>query len=88
MAVGKIQSASAASISGNIAFGMVMFYSTQIRELSRFYQQKAKDNKEQQVSHVLNSQSDSIVVIQAVKGDDPAGNEEEAEQRVLDSLKV
>ena len=71
MSEGKIRSANLASLCGNIMFGLVMFYSMQIRELSRFYQQKSKDNKEQQVSHVLNSQSDSIVVVEAVKDDSP-----------------
>ena len=59
----QIASANVLSILANILFGFVMFYAMQVRELSRFYQQQATNSKEQQVSHVLHSQSDSIVVV-------------------------
>ena len=57
-----------------------LFYLVHKRELDRFSQQNNVVKKEQQVSHVLNSQTDSILVVEKIQ-EDQAGrqsNDEEA----------
>ena len=46
--------------------GFIFFYLMHIKELSRFAQHHVAVKKQLQVSNVLNSQSDSIVVVQMV----------------------
>ena len=46
--------------------GIGFFYMSQMRELSRFFQQQTIIKKEQQMELILNSQSDGIVVVKAV----------------------
>ena len=41
----------------------LVFYSLQMREVKRFFQQKVAVDKEKQVTHVLDSQSDGIIVV-------------------------
>ena len=59
---------------------VALFYLVHKRELDRFSQQNNVVKKEQQVSHVLNSQTDSILVVEKIQ-EDQAGrqsNDEEA----------
>ena len=46
-----------------ILFSIGLFYILQKRELKRFYEQEEAVKKEQQMTHILDNQSDSIVVI-------------------------
>ena len=46
---------------------VAIFYILQIRELQRFFEQQTSAKKEQQMSHVLDAQSDAIVVVHKVK---------------------
>ena len=48
----------------NLTLGLILFYATQMRELRNFFDHQDTLKKEQQTSQVLNSQSDSIVVVQ------------------------
>ena len=61
---------------GFMIFPTLLFYVTQIHEISRFYQQQSANNKQSQISHVLNSQSDSIIV---VSQKDPLEDEESSD---------
>ena len=53
-----------------ILCGLCLCYLIQTSELSRFYQKLDDINKEMQVSQVLNSQPNSIVVVQKLKNMD------------------
>ena len=44
--------------------GTIFFLFLQSRELKRFYQTLDATKKEQQLAHVLDSQSDAVVVVQ------------------------
>ena len=56
-----------------------LFYLVHKRELDRFSQQNNVVKKEQQVSHVLNSQTDSILVVEKIQ-EDQAGKQSNDEE--------
>ena len=47
-----------------VLYGGIFFYLVQTKELRRFFDNQVTIKKEQQVSNVLDSQSDGIVVVQ------------------------
>ena len=47
--------------------GTIFFYLVHTKELNRFFDNLETQKKEQQFSHILNSQSDGIVVVQLNK---------------------
>ena len=56
--------------------GFVWFYILQAREISRFYQQRSAVKKESQVSNVLNSQTDGIIIVEKMQTEHQNNDEE------------
>ena len=70
---------------GNIIrfiFTIMIWYVLQKRELTRFYQQKVTMTKEAQVSNILDSHSDAIIVVQLGEEESYVENENEEQEKI------